>query len=235
MNTAKNINTNGSESCNTMSKGEKARAAWGELKGKRMGFCGSRAVLVQEDQALGVMVFCAYYGADGVTGERFLAVGFSGKRAKPDFNFLFKSKTAMQEYVKGWLAGVEQVAQQKAAKRAEDAAKRVAGHKLAVGDVLATCWGYEQTNVDYYQVTALVGKCMVEIRQIASMREETGWMQGVCSPAKGQFIGEPMRKRVCADGRSVKIKEWGLWANKMEPKKVAGIDVYPVNRYTAYA
>ena len=133
------INTTGSESSNAMGKEQKAQAAWENLKGVRMAFCGSRAILKIKDRASGVMLFEGYYGADAVVGERFLAVGFSGKRARPDFNFLFKTKEVMREHVKGWLERVEQVAQRKAAKRAEDAAKRAAGHKLAVGDVLATC------------------------------------------------------------------------------------------------
>lgn len=41
-------------------------------------------------------------------------------------------------------------------------------HTLCVGDILVASWGYEQTNINFYQVTKLVGVRMVEIREIAS-------------------------------------------------------------------
>lgn len=227
--------TIGSESSNAMSKGEKARVAWEELKSKRTSFCGSRSVLVMEEQAIGVMLFEGYYGADGCRSERFTAVGFSGKRGLPDFNCIFKTKEARQKFVSEWLERLRDRAERKAANRAEAAAKRAAGHQLAVGDVLEASWGYEQTNVDYYQVTALIGKCMVEIREIGRRAEATGYLQGDCVPAKNQFKGDAMRRRVCEGGRSVKIESWGIWAHKIEPKKVGGMEVFPVSSFSSYA
>lgn len=224
--------TIGSESSNAMSKEQKVRAAWGELKGKRMGFCGSRAVLVMEDRATGMMLF---EGADAGTSQRVWAVGFSGKRAKPDFNCIFQSKEVQQKYVAEWLAKLQAKAERKAERQAEAVAKRAAGHQLAVGDVLEAAWGYEQTNIDYYQVTALIGRCMVEVREIGRMAEQTGYLQGDCVPVKNQFKSEAMRRRVCDDGRSVKVESWGIWARKIEPKKVGGVEVYPVSSYSSYA
>lgn len=229
------INTIGSESSNAMGKEQKAQAAWENLKGVRMAFCGSRAILKIEDRASGVMLFEGYYGADGFKSERFSAVGFSGRRKLPDFNCIFKTKEACQKFVGEWLERLRDKAERKAASRAEAAAKRAAGHKLAVGDVLATCWGYEQTNVEYYQVTQLIGKCMVEIREIGRMVEQTAWLQGDCVPAKDQFKGEPMRRRVCEDGRSVKIESWGIWARKLETQTVGGVEVFPVSSFSSYA
>lgn len=226
--------TIGSESSNAMSKEQKAQAAWGELKDKRKIFCGSRAVLVMEDQTSGVMLFEGDYAAVGKP-ERVWAVGFSGKRAKPDFNCIFPSKEAQQKYVAEWLARLQATAERKAERQAEAVAKRAAGHQLAVGDVLEASWGYEQTNVDYYQVTALIGRCMVEVREIGRQAEQTGYLQGDCVPAKNQFKGEPMRRRVCDDGRSIKVESWGIWARKIEPKKVGGMEVYPVSSYSSYA
>ena len=40
-------------------------------------------------------------------------------------------------------------------------------HSLRVGDILAASWGYEQTNVDLYQVVALKGRTMVSVRRCA--------------------------------------------------------------------
>jgi integrating conjugative element membrane protein (TIGR03745 family) len=76
-------------------------------------------------------------------------------------------------------------------------------HGLKVGYVLSASWGYEQTNIDYYEVTALVGRRSVEVREIAQELKETGNMLGECRPTKGKFIGKPLVKRVfsCSDSR----------------------------------
>ena len=77
---------------------------------------------------------------------------------------------------------------------------------LTVGDVLCCRWGYDQTNVDYYQVTKLVGKTMVEIRKIEAHKVEDMSMQGWSTPRCGQFIGEPLRRK--ANGSSVRINSY---------------------------
>lgn len=41
------------------------------------------------------------------------------------------------------------------------------GSDLQVGQILYTSWGYEQTNIDYYQVTKLKGKTQFEARRLS--------------------------------------------------------------------
>lgn len=40
-------------------------------------------------------------------------------------------------------------------------------HSLRVGDILEASWGYEQTNINFYQVVALKGRTMVSVRECA--------------------------------------------------------------------
>jgi hypothetical protein len=95
-------------------------------------------------------------------------------------------------------------------------------------------WGYDQTNVDYYEVIRPIGKCSVEIREIGVLREETGWLQGNCTPCKGHYKGEPMVRRVL-DGKSVKVRSWGVWAHKKESRMVSGVEIFQPDYWTAYA
>lgn len=45
---------------------------------------------------------------------------------------------------------------------------------VKVGDIFSASWGYEQTNVDFFQVVALVGKTSVRVRQVyPKMIDET--------------------------------------------------------------
>lgn len=117
-----------------------------------------------------------------------------------------------------------------------DRGDQAASHRLAVGDVLFSSWGYEQTNVDYHQVTRVVGHRSVEIRKIARQAVESAQaMTGECVPAKGKFIGEPMVKRVNDQGL-VKVQSWGVWASKKEPViTAAGLEVFKPDHFTSYA
>ena len=158
-----------------------------------------------------------------------LAVAFSGKRGKPDWHFRFSSPDRRRERVEEHFAAR---ATHMERKREQTGKARA----LAVGDVLKASWGYDQTNVDYYQVTALVGATMVEIRQIACEAEETAWAQGKSVPVPGKYVGEAMRRKVCSyDGASVRIASYA-YAYKMEPKAmVGGKPVYSASHWTAYA
>ena len=106
----------------------------------------------------------------GIQAEIYLvddthAVGFGGRRSKPDFNMLFRSKEQRDNHIK------EYVERQKIyqANSAENKAKRAAkGRGLDLGDILVCSWGYDQTNIDYYEVVELVGKKSVKIVPICS-------------------------------------------------------------------
>ena len=68
------------------------------------------------------------------------------------------------------------------------------GDGLSVGDIWYSMWGYDQTNVDWYEVTK-VTKCMVTLTPIASDKTETGFMQGTCTPKPGSYTGKPIRRK----------------------------------------
>lgn len=99
-------------------------------------------------------------------------------------------------------------------------------HTVKVGDIFGASWGYDQTNVNYYQVTKLVGKSTVEIREIKATRVDDSHVM----PVKDNFTdtshlnnyknNEPVRKRVKSSGyrtHSLKVFEFSnayLWDGK---------------------
>jgi len=132
-----------------------------------------------------------------VVGENwrssYVAIAFSGRRNKPDLHTSYKSRERRAADVAEWFRGVRQIRDF----RAEQKRKRNCERTLKVGDILSSMWGYEQTNIDYYLVTALVGKTMVEVRKIAQKNvEQTAWQQGTCEPDPDCIIGKPIRCRV---------------------------------------
>lgn len=73
-----------------------------------------------------------------------------------------------------------------------------------VGDVFVSSWGYDQTNVDFYQVIERNGKTGVTIRPIGARTKEV-----LChdsrkiTPIKDRFIGSPIRKRLNSYGVTI--------------------------------
>lgn len=53
-------------------------------------------------------------------------------------------------------------------------AEKVNKYGVKVGDIFSASWGYEQTNVDFFQVIALAGESSVRVREVhPPMVEET--------------------------------------------------------------
>lgn len=68
-----------------------------------------------------------------------------------------------------------------------------------IGHVFSNSWGYDQTNVDYYEVIAKTD-WTVTIREIGQNSCETGFMQGKCQPVRGKYTGPAKVKRIQLDG-----------------------------------
>lgn len=109
-------------------------------------------------------------------------------------------------------------------------------HDLQVGDVVRCSWGYDQTNVNHYQIIALIGKRTVEVRELAEHKESTGDMTGRVAPVWGEFIGEAMRRTVDRHGNVNILREKFGRASKIEPVAVVhGVRCYASTGYSSYA
>jgi hypothetical protein len=156
---------------------------------------------------------------------RLAAVAYAGKSQKPVWHFHFANEANRECRVREFFDNQTAVKAHMQKRADERKAKLAKPHKLQVGHILKSSWGYDQTNIDFYQVTALIGKRMVELRELHQCSNETGWAQGTCTPRADDFKGEAFRKMVGEDGTSVKIKSFA-WANLW--------DARPAN-WTAYA
>lgn len=154
---------------------------------------------------------------------------YFGRARKPTWRHYFRNEATREARIRGAFASAKEHARYKA-ERAQ--LRQAKGRGLEVGDILSSHWGYEQTNIDYFECTALVGSSMVEIREIAAMVEETEWQQGKSVPVPGAFKGEPMRRKA-VDGR-VKVDEVRS-ASRDEPlTKIGGKPVFLAQHWTAY-
>lgn len=147
--------------------------------------------------------------APGVTFYKYervgklLAVCFIGKAGKPAWHYSFRTEAQRQAHIDQQIARVAAVDARKAEQKASKAAFV---HSLEVGDILRSSWGYDQTNIDFYAVTKVIGKC-VEIRELGQSRQQTGWETGDCVPVPGNYVGEPMKKLV-GEGNAVRIESY---------------------------
>ena len=68
-----------------------------------------------------------------------------------------------------------------------------------IGDLFYSSWGYEQTNIDFYQVTD-VTKRMVGLTPIGESRKYNGPMDGEVTPVPNLFTGDTKMHLVRFDG-----------------------------------
>lgn len=167
------------------------------------------------------------------TAGKLCAVAYHGKSAKSDWHYSYRTEEARKAKSDAHLDSYAEHAvlmQDRAEKR------KAYRHTLEVGDILKASWGYDQTNIDYYQVTAVLSGQTIELREIGSISRETGWQQGECVPSPGSFRGEAFRKRV-TEGNCVKLKSYKYaWpVEKQTIPGVEGVAIYPAAHWTAYA
>lgn len=145
-----------------------------------------------------------YHKVHGVLG----IVTFEDRQGRPCAHFYWRDRKGAERY---YYRNPEQRAEAIARKieSAKTYAARIETRKakrkvlptIEVGDVLNTSWGYEQTNVEFYQVIERKGKTKVVLREIGSERvRETSWCSADVKPVKDAFIGEAFEKRISQYG-----------------------------------
>ena len=91
-------------------------------------------------------------------------------------------------------------------------------HGVHIGDLFYASWGYDQTNIDFYQVVALKGKATAVIREIRGERIPGGDMHGDTRPIRDDFASEETytrRTRIGYSGHveigSPRFKGHAIW------------------------
>jgi len=183
-----------------------------------------------DDQELGIQI---YYKESPTIG----GLCFVGRAVNPTWHYRFKNAEQRLAEVTKTFINVRAWADRKAERKAK-AKEASANHGVKVGDVFRSSWGYDQTNVDYYQVVA-VGNKTATFCKIAQLSESDGFLQGNCVPATNQFIGKPFKKLIqkSSTESSAYIKIYSFAnAYKIEPVAVvANKPIYESSHWTAYA
>lgn len=87
-----------------------------------------------------------------------------------------------------------------------------------VGDILVESWGYDQTNIDFYQIVRTSEKS-VWIKEIAARQISSNGYQDQLVAAPGQFIERGYVRGGGKDngGGRAKRVQWAEWGNQPRP------------------
>lgn len=125
------------------------------------------------------------------------AIAYRGKAKRPSWHIRFGSNERRQEEIENFVRNYERDEAEKIERKArKQELIRKAIESVKVGDIFSASWGYEQTNVDYYQVVGKKGS-MVEVREIGmhSVEGSEGMMSDRVVPVKDHFISDEIIKK----------------------------------------
>ncbi len=118
---------------------------------------------------------------------------------RPLFNYRFRSLEKMNNFCQEWINEKRQEAEAKKNKKSLLAQAAKSEHPYKVGQIIYNSWGWEQTNIDFYQVVEVKPKS-IKIRAITSAYAKDqkccGSMSAYVVPVKDDFKDEPQIKRV---------------------------------------
>jgi len=141
------------------------------------------------------------------------AIAFQRPGAKPAWCHCFPSAGARESRIRSLFEACGRAVAAKAERKAE----RLKPHRLQLGHILHCMWGYEQTNVNFYQVTRLIGRNTVELRELCQVIQGgEHWATGRAM-SSDEFKGEPFIRRVDGASQSVRINSYRsatLWDGK---------------------
>lgn len=143
---------------------------------------------------------------------KYFAVFYKGKDNTPVFHYRFRNEEAMKEKINGAISNLMAWED----KKLERKQARKQPHTLRAGDIVYSSWGYDQTNVNFYQITKVIGANTVEVCAIASeVVSNDGGPTTHVTAIKDRFLtgygqwdntGKKMTRRV-SSGNGIKISE----------------------------
>lgn len=121
--------------------------------------------------------------------------GVYGKAKKASFYARYTTRQVAEKWIeKAYHWRLER----DAAKSADRAEKKAFKTSLKVGAILVGSWGYDQTNVEAFQVLEVSESGKSVVMQAVALRSEgeTSWCSSNVSPVVGSFIGPKIRGMV---------------------------------------
>ena len=142
-------------------------------------------------------------------GGRPFAIVFVANQSKPAWYNWFRNEAARDQKIENSIRDRKRSLEMKQQRVQE---RRDFQHDLVEGDILYTTWGYDQTNVDFYQVVGIRNKSVI-VRKVKSKTVVDRGPYTEVVPEPDRFTGPPMLKLVQPEGY-IKVddhlaRKWG--------------------------
>ena len=103
-------------------------------------------------------------------GGKFCVVLYAGRAQKAAAHWSFRDQSTREKNVIAFFESRRERMAYKAQKR-----EAASNDGVKLGQVYVASWGYEQTNVNFYEVVELVGKGSVKLCEVAAMECSGNW------------------------------------------------------------
>ena len=78
-------------------------------------------------------------------------------------------------------------------------------HTLTIGQILVSMWGYDQTNVDFYEVTQTT-RTTVQVRKLrGGVLAQRAHLTSRVEPIESDYVSAPFRRKVHTYGSTPSI------------------------------
>lgn len=119
---------------------------------------------------------------------------FTGRKTKPTLRYCYGSEDRRESAIQGVVKNLSARAER--TRRTRESANQP--HRWEKGLILVASWGYDQTNINYYEIIDVPSPCYVVLQEIGAplARGEEGFMSGNAVPDPEHKIGQPFRRKV---------------------------------------
>lgn len=140
---------------------------------------------------------------------------YHGKRTAPTAHKHFNEFHELVMFVDGMIKGQFDRNEEKYNQKKQKALLAAqARQTVQVGDLYFTSWGYDQTNVEFFQVVDRPTPAKATIRQIGKISEDAGYMCANVWPKVNDFIGP---EKTCLIDHNANIRNAGNYEHAAYP------------------
>lgn len=146
---------------------------------------------------------------------------FFGKQAKPVVQYRYKDDVAREKSITDYFQRCQSHEASVVERRTE---RKAYAHNVQVGDIYSTSWGYDQTNVEFFEVIEVRGKFAI-LREIASAvsHERSGADYVVAQSGaylapryEGDERGQPIRRLIGKSGIKIDdVRSASPWGQRI--------------------
>lgn len=147
-------------------------------------------------------------------GDTYRAMFFSGKRSQPNWHYNFgNDRDRMKKEINESISRLMSWEDMKAKRKEE---RKNVIKDIKVGDLFSSSWGYDQTNVDFYQVIAVKGKTFtirpIGGRTVPGSGGDYSGMADKVTAVRDAFLEDLVRYPILTK-RSLKLNSYS-WLSK---------------------